>query len=157
MTRLDGARGTGTAFPEARTADDGERDWFDVAVLVENELTGTSARRMTELYQMKSRPLRYHLVRPLGGTSSPAAGSRQEAERLMRKSVERMEALQATVTGVVSAQDPIGALSDVVTTSHSQEVVVVTGRHRVAALLHRDLASQVRARVDLPLVHLVER
>jgi hypothetical protein len=131
--------------------------YFDVAVLVENELTGTSARRMTELYQMKSTPLRYHLVRPVGKASARSADLRQEAERLMQKSVERLEALQVPVTGVVSDHEPIGALLDVVTATRSQEVVVVTGQHRLATLLHRDLASQVHSLVDLPVVHLVER
>ena len=84
-------------------------------------------------------------------------GNRQEAERLMQKSVERMEALQTLVTGVVSDQEPIGALLEVVNTTQSREVVVVTGRHRLATLLHRDLASQVRSLVDLPITHLAER
>ncbi|WP_329001023.1 hypothetical protein OHA18_42150 [Kribbella sp. NBC_00709] len=132
-------------------------NWFDVAVLVENELSGTSARRMTEMYQVKSTPLRYHLVRPLGDASARADGSREEAERLMQKSVERMEALQAPVTGVVSDQEPVGALLEVAARTNSEEVVVVTGRHRLASLLGRDLASQLRSQVDLPLVHLVER
>lgn len=70
---------------------------------------------MTELYPLKSTPLRYHLVRPLGRTSSSVGKDRPEAERQLRNSVERMEALQATVTGVVSDQDPMEALSDVVT------------------------------------------
>lgn len=134
---------------------DEARDWFDVAVLIENELTGSSARRMTELYQIKNSSLRYHLVRPLGDTS--ARESREEAERLMQKSVQRMEALQAPVTGMVSDQESTDALLDVVTATRSQEVVVVTGRHRLATLLHRDLASRVRSQVDLPVVHLVER
>ncbi|MER7243212.1 hypothetical protein [Kribbella sp. NPDC000426] len=131
--------------------------WFDVAVLVENELSGTSARRMIELYQMKNTPLRYHIVRPLGDASTRADGSREEAERLMQKSVERMEALQAPVTGAVSDQQPVDALLELIARTRSEEVVVVTGQHRLATFLHRDLASQVRSRVDLPFVHLVDR
>jgi hypothetical protein len=157
MTRLDNASDGRTVFAHADDAVNDHGGWFDVAVLVENEVTGTSARRMTELYQMKSAPLRYHLVRPLGDAPTHANGNRQEAERLMHKSVERMEALQALVTGVVSDQEPIGALLEVVNTTQSREVVVVTGRHRLATLLHRDLASQVRSLVDLPITHLVER
>ena len=51
---------------------------------------------MTELYQMKSTPLRYHLVRPVGDTSR-SAGSRADAERLIQKSIERLEALQKRI------------------------------------------------------------
>ncbi|MEU4293155.1 hypothetical protein AB0E63_33450 [Kribbella sp. NPDC026596] len=157
MTRLDDASDTRTALQETGSAFGPADGWFDVAVLVENELTGTSARRMTDLYQMKSTPCRYHLVRPLGDVSARTDGARQEAERLMQKSVERMEALQASVSGVVAEQEPIDALLDAITTTHSQEIVVVTRRHRLATLLQRDLASTIRSRVDLPMVHLVER
>lgn len=157
MTRLNEASDRETAFQEVPDTPEPAHGWFDVTVLIENELTGTSARRMTELYQMKSTPLRYHLVRPIGDSSAKPSGFRQEAERLLQQSVERLEALQAPATGVVSDQDPIEALLGVATATRSQEVVVVTGRHRLATLLHRDLASQVRSLVDLPLVHLVER
>jgi len=151
MPRLDKTSG----IQEGAQAPDRTGPWFDVAVLVESELTGTSARRMTELYQMKSTPLRYHLVRPLGDASTRTDDLHQQAERLMLKSVERMEALQVPVTGVVTDQEPVDAVLELVATMQCQEVVVVTGRHRLATILHRDLASQVRSRVDLPLVHLV--
>ncbi|TCC26883.1 hypothetical protein [Kribbella speibonae] len=157
MTRLDDPSDTETMLQEADGAFGPADGWFDVAVLVENELTGTSARRMTELYQMKNTPCRYHLVRPLGEASARTDGTRQEAERLMQKSIERMEALQASVSGVVADQEPVDALLDAITTTRSQEVVVVTRRHRLATLLHRDLASTIRSRVDLPMLHLVER
>ena len=158
MTRLHDASDIGAVLPEtANTADAVDDGSFDIAVLLEHELTGTSARRMTELYQMKSTPCRYHLVRPLGDGSAHSDGARQEAERLVRKSVERMEALQASASGVVADHEPIEALLDAVTTTHSQEIVVVTKPHRLATLLHRDLASKVRSQVDLPMVHLVER
>jgi hypothetical protein len=151
MPRLDNTSG----IQEGAQVPDRTGAWFDVAVLVESELTGTSARRMTELYQMKSTPLRYHLVRPLGDASTRTDDLHQQAERLMLKSVERMEALQVPVTGVVTDQEPVDAVLELVATMQCQEVVVVTGRHRLATILHRDLASQVRSRVDLPLVHLV--
>ncbi|MFG1912490.1 hypothetical protein [Kribbella sp. NPDC048928] len=155
MTRLNET--SGISLAKNSGAPERTDGWFDVAVLVENELSGTAARRMTELYQMKSTPLRYHLVRPLGDSSARSVGFRQEAERLMQRSVERLEALQAPVTGDVSDHEPIGALLDVVASTGSQEIVVVTGRHQLATLLHRDLASQIRSLVNLPLVHLVER
>lgn len=153
MPRLDKTSG----IQEGAQAPSRTGAWFDVAVLVESELTGTSARRMTELYQMKSTPPRYHLVRPLGDTSRRTDDLYQQAERLMLKSVQRMEALQAPVTGVVTDQEPVEAVLDLVATTQCQEVVVVTGRHRLATVLHRDLASQVRSQVNLPLVHLIAR
>ncbi len=109
------------------------------------------------MYQMNSTPIRYHLMRTLGDTTARADGSREEAGRLMQKSVDRMEALQMPVTGSVSEQESVGALLEVIARTHSQEVVLVTRRHRLAPLLHRDVASQVRSRVELPLVHLVEQ
>lgn len=157
MTRLDDTSGSAAVVQETGMASGPAEGWFDVAVLVENELTGTSARRMTELYQMKSTPCRYHLVRSLGDISARTYSTRHEAEHLMQKSVERLEALQASVSGLVAEQEPIDALLAAIGNTHSQEVVVVTGRHRLATLLHRDLASQVRSRVELPMVHLVER
>jgi hypothetical protein len=148
MSRLDGASQQQTASGDVQHANGGA-GWFDVAVLIEHELTGTAARRMVDMYQMKSTPLRYNLVRPLN------ASPRAKADQLLNKSVERMEALGARVTGMVSEQPPVDALSGLVQATRSQEVVVVTHRHRLASLLRRDLASQARARVALPLVHLV--
>ncbi len=124
---------------------------FDVAVLVEREVTGTAARRMVELFQMKTMPLRYNLVR------SRLAAPEIEAEQSMQKSLERLEALGADVTGTVTNQAPVDALSELVQSTRSEEAVVVTDRHRVAEMLHRDLASQARSQLDLPLFHLVNR
>ncbi|TDU83267.1 hypothetical protein EV138_5729 [Kribbella voronezhensis] len=130
---------------------DDQNGWFDVAVLVEREVTGTAARRMVELYQMKSAPLRYNLVR------SRLATPETEADQLMQKSLERLESLGVEVTGTVTDQEPIEALADLVGVTSSEEAVVVTDRHRVAEMFRRDLASQARTRLDLPLFHLVNR
>ena len=75
MTRLDEASDVGAVSRETHDAAHDANGWFDVAVLVENEVSGTSARRMTEFYQMKSTPVRYHLVRPLSDASARAANS----------------------------------------------------------------------------------
>lgn len=149
MARLDETQQT-TRAGSAGDANGGA-GWFDVAVLVEHELTGTSARRLVDMYQMKSTPLRYNLVRPRN------AMGREEADSLIHKSLERLDALGANANGTVSDQRPLDALSGLVAATGSQEVVVVTRRHRLASLLHRDLASQARSRVSLPLVHLVDR
>ncbi len=129
--------------------------WFDVVVLIERELTGRAARRMVELYNMKSTPLRYHLVRPVDQGKSEA--SPEEAKALLEKSLERLYALGATATGRISDLEAVDALTKVAETTQSQEVVVVTGRHRLASFLHRDLASKARERISLPLVHLAEQ
>src|SRR5690348_14980971 len=97
-------------------------EWFDVAVLIEHELTGTAARRMTEMYQMKRIPPRYNLIRPHDSASAA------EAHELLDKSLERLEALQATGTGLVADRPPLDALTDVVDATDSQEVVIVTNR-----------------------------
>ncbi|WP_406054446.1 hypothetical protein [Kribbella sp. NBC_00889] len=143
-----------TPFADATGRD---ADCFDVAVLVEHELTGTAARRIVDMYQMKSEPPRYHVVRPLGEGADRNTEVRAEAEQLVQKSLERLESLRARTSGTVSEQGAIDALSSIIDATHSQEVVVVTRRHRLDALLHRDWASQVRAHFELPIVHLVDR
>lgn len=156
MTQLDRSSQSQRSTRGSGAPDHGSRR-FNVAVLIENEVTGRAARRMVDLYQVKNAPLRYHLVRPLNPGAGQAKASREQAEQLLQKSLERLQALQADVTGAISDQDALDALSSVVDSTQSQEVIVVTGRHRLAELLHRDLASQARSRVDLPLVHLVEQ
>jgi hypothetical protein len=154
MTHLGGAPQPMTPHADAT---DPEADCFDVAVLVEHELTGTAARRIVDMYQMKSEPLRYHVVRPLGDGANQDTNARAEAEQLVQKSLERLEALRARTSGTVSEQGAIEALAGTIDATHSQEVVVVTRRHRLDALLHRDWASQARSHFQLPVVHLVDR
>lgn len=148
MTQFGGA-----SQPHADATDPGA-DCFDVAVLVEHELTGATARRIVDMYQMKREPLRYHVVRPLG--AGPTEDAWEQAKLLLQKSLERLEAMRARTSGTLSEHGPIEALSGVIDATHSQEVVVVTRRHRLDALLHRDWASQARSRFQLPLVRLVD-
>ncbi|MFI7068398.1 hypothetical protein ACIBL3_45945 [Kribbella sp. NPDC050124] len=132
-------------------APDPAAGWLDIAVLVEHELSAMSAQRLLDMYPMRKATLRYNLVR------AATDGQAEAANAMIGESLDRLDALGAHGTGTVSEQTAVDALRQVIEETQSEEVVVVSRRHRLNSLLRRDLASQARARIDLPMVHLVER
>jgi hypothetical protein len=64
--------------------------------------------------------------------------------------------LQAAGLGTAEgelAADPVAATIAAVKRFHGDEVVVITPPHLVEEALHRDWASKLRARLDLPVLH----
>jgi len=64
--------------------------------------------------------------------------------------------LQAAGLGTAEgelATDPVAATAAAVRRFHGDEVVVITPPHLVEEALHRDWASKLRARLDLPVLH----
>ena len=57
-----------------------------------------------------------------------------------------------TAEGEVAA-DPVEATAAAVRRLHADEVVVITPPHLVEEVLHRDWASRLRTRLDLPVLH----
>lgn len=151
MTDLSGAPQPENIDAEKDAWVDGG-DWFDVAVLVEDELSNDAAQRVVSLYQIKSQTVRYHVVRPL----ETAEDTETQAQRMLQQSVERLEDLGGQADGTTSPKPAVDALSDVVAATQSHEAVVVTHRHWLASLLRRDWASQIRASLQLPVIRIVD-
>jgi hypothetical protein len=127
---------------------------FDIAVLVEQEMTDDSARRLVQMYQSRNVPVRFSLVRSLRRSAAQSRAAGEQAELLMQKTVQQLRSLGAKATGVVVNQPPADAVAGLITTTRSHEVVVVARRRALDVLLRQDLVSQVRSRVRLPVSHL---
>jgi hypothetical protein len=157
---------------------------YNVVLLLEDELSPDGAQRVAALNQLKTEPVMYHLLEPAddatngtpttpattGAHTSGQSGPRPVAveddsrdphdrgdagERLQR-SVQRLADLGQRAAGSISKEPAIDALVDLVGATESQEVMILTGRHIVARVLHRDWPSQARQRLDIPVLHLVE-
>ena len=114
---------------------------YDVAVLVEDELSAAGAARVVSLNQLKTEPVMHHLL-----------GSTQDQ---VERGIERLEDLGQQADGSISDQPAIDALVGLVEVTGSQEVMILARRHVLAQLMHRDWPSEARQRLDVPVIHLI--
>jgi hypothetical protein len=77
-----------------------------------------------------------------------------DAGTALAQSVAEFEKRGLTVTGEVTADDPMPALVDEVDRLNAREVVVVTEPHAVEDTFHTDWASKARDVLGLPVLHI---
>lgn len=121
---------------------------YDVAVLAEQPLSALDAAQVTGLHDGLEEPVRYHLLVP-GNEAASTAGA-----ELLRAEGGRHG--HDAVPAPAGSGDPVDALVEVVERTGSVEIIVLTASHPVQETLHRDWASQVRRRLGLPTLHLLE-
>lgn len=121
---------------------------YAVAVLAEQPLSGIDAQQVVGLHVGLDEQVRYHVLVP--GNEDAAAAA---AEALRQAGGER--AAEA-VAEVADSADPVEGLSEVAHRVDAAEVIVLTSSHPVREALHRDWASQVRSKLHLPTLHLLE-
>ncbi len=124
---------------------------YDVAVLAEQPLSAIDATQVTGLHEGLDEPVLYHLLVP-GDAAATTAG----AELLQAQGGRRGHDAVAEPDGDSDPDDPVDALVQVVERTGAVEVIVLTASHPVRETLHRDWASQVRRRLELPTLHLLE-
>lgn len=81
------------------------------------------------------------------------AEARQEAGASLEQTVDALQQAGATVTGTVVDDDPLPALSQAVTNSDADEVIIVTMPHAVEDTFHQDWASRARETLGVPVLH----
>ena len=121
---------------------------YAVAVLAEQPLSAIDAEQVTGLHVGLDENVRYHVLVPGNADATTAAAD-----------VLRRAGLSGTtdaVAEVASSADPVEALTENAQRSDAAEVIVLTSSHPVREALHRDWASQVRSRLHLPTLHLLE-
>ena len=121
---------------------------YAVAVLAEQPLSAIDAEQVAGLHVGLDEPVRYHVLVPGDHDATLAA-----AEQL--RSLGQARSSEA-VAEVVSSADPVAAISEVVERAGAAEVIVLTSSHPLREALHRDWTSQVRSRLHLPTLHLLE-
>ncbi|MFV0252184.1 MAG: hypothetical protein ACK5H2_02495 [Beutenbergiaceae bacterium] len=79
--------------------------------------------------------------------------ARQEAGEALATSIAALTRAGASVTGTVVADDPLSALTQAVTNTEVDEVIVVTRPHAVEDTFHTDWASRARETLGVPVLH----
>ncbi|CAB4686003.1 MAG: hypothetical protein F2663_01440 [Actinobacteria bacterium] len=81
--------------------------------------------------------------------------ARREAERRLRRCIERLELEGITAQGWVGDSNPMQALTDALQITKVDEVLIATHPEGRSNWLERGLVDRARAAVDLPLMHVV--
>lgn len=85
---------------------------------------------------------------------SPEQAER-DAMHAVNSSIELLTAAGVEAKGSVTGSDPVPAAVEAVGRHAADEIIVVTPPHPVEDGLHRDWASRLRDRLELPLLHVI--
>jgi hypothetical protein len=152
---------------------------FTIVALTENELTEHDVDRLSHLHDPQ--PVRVHVLIPLhrqqnrlveviddvalGHLDSALHGSSSE-QSPESDEVHFRAALDASVAALTAAgvqadgalvhdDDTVAATADVAARLGADEVIVIAEPHPVEDTFKRDWASQLRDRLELPVLHVV--
>ncbi len=158
---------------------------YDVAILLEHELTEADAAQVHGLHDEIADQVVYHVLVPLEDAAArieAAMGSLATGEALaspamalndvdleavrteceerskeaLTNSCAHLRARGATAQGQVVAGSVIDALAEKVKEVDARETIVVTSPHVVAEFFHVDWTSQARRKLGVPVLHLLE-
>jgi hypothetical protein len=154
---------------------------YDVALLIERQLTDLDADQIVALHEGLDDTVRYHLLLPVDSSTSILASSMSalgggqivtiaDADVLAEVQHELASAGQAEldasatlltargqqVTTALTEDDPIDALTQLVATTSSSEAIILTEPHVVREFLHLDWTSRAKRKLDVPTLHLLE-
>lgn len=156
---------------------------YDVAVLMEQALSELDARQLVSLHEGLDVQVRYHLLLPADDSASTMAtslgmlggdelalpdphaisdvqttledadtSSLTSSQELVRKAAKP----GTEVTGALTHEDPVRALTTLVSEVGAAEVIILTTPHVLAEFFHTDWASRAERRLDVPTLHLIE-
>ena len=154
---------------------------YDVALLIERQLSDLDADQVVALHEGLDDTVVYHLLLPVDTSASLLASSMSalgggqimtiaDADMIADVQNELSSAGQAEldasaalltsrgqqVTATLTEDDPISALSDLVTKTSSAEAIILTEPHIVREFLHVDWTSRAKRKLDVPTLHLLE-
>ena len=154
---------------------------YDVALLIERQLTDLDADQVVALHEGLDDTVRYHLVLPVDTSASMLASSmsalgggqivtiadadviadvQHELESAGQAELDASAALLAArgqqVTSALTEDDPIDALAELVARTSSSEAIILTEPHVVREFLHLDWTSRAKRKLDVPTLHLLE-
>lgn len=154
---------------------------YDVALLIERALTELDVQQVVSLHEGLDEQVTYHLLLPiddapaamasslgaLGGAdlASPVAAEdaveidaavKEGGQAELDRSLELMSASGQRADGVVTGDDPVHALAELVRTTKAAEAIILTDPHVVSEFFHLDWTSRARRALDVPTLHLLE-
>ena len=154
---------------------------YDVALLIERQLTDLDADQVVALHEGLDDTVRYHLLLPVDTSASMLASSMSalgggqivtiadadviaDVQRELSSagqaeldaSAELLTARGQRVTTALTEDDPIEALTELVAKTSSSEAIILTESHVVREFLHVDWTSRAKRKLDVPTLHLLE-
>jgi hypothetical protein len=154
---------------------------YDVALLIERQLTDLDADQVIALHEGLDEPVTYHLILPVDTSASMLASSMSalgggqimtvtDADVIADVQGELSSAGQAEldasaglltardqeVTATLTEDDPITALFELVAATSAAEVIILTEPHVVRDFLHIDWTSRAKRKLKVPTLHLLE-
>jgi len=154
---------------------------YDVALLIERQLTDLDADQVVALHEGLDDTVRYHLLLPVDTSASMLASSmsalgggqivtiadadviadvQNELSSAGQAELEASASLLTTrgqqVTTALTENDPIDALGELVARTSSSEAIILTESHVVREFLHLDWTSRAKRKLDVPTLHLLE-
>jgi hypothetical protein len=154
---------------------------YDVALLIERQLTDLDADQVVALHEGLDDTVRYHLLLPVDTSASMLASSMSAlgggqivtiadadviadvqrelssaGQAELEASAELLTARGQQVTTALTEDDPIEALTELVAKTSSSEAIILTESHVVREFLHLDWTSRAKRKLDVPTLHLLE-
>ena len=154
---------------------------YDVALLIERQLSALDADQIVALHEGLDEPVSYHILLPVESSTAvlssslSALGAGQfmpptepdvlaEVQREIKTagqaeleaSATLLRARTKNVTQQLTEDDPILALAELVKTTSSAEAIILTESHIVSEFFHLDWTSRARRKLDVPTLHLLE-
>ena len=153
---------------------------FDVSLLIERQLNDLDADQVIALHEGLDDTVRYHLLLPVDSSSAMLVSSmgslggqvvpitdpstidevQDSIDRVGQSELDASAALLAErgqqVTATITEGDPVEALVELVKSTASSEVIILTEPHVVKEFLQIDWTSRAQRKLDVPSVHLLE-
>ncbi len=140
--------------------DNDHRSVRRILVVANETLDGDSIHQALADRHLEAGALQAFVVAPalnsrLRHWASDVDSARREAERRLRRCIERIELAGIEAQGWVGDSNPMQALADALQITRVDEVLIATHPEGRSNWLERGLVDRARAAVDLPLTHVV--
>jgi len=153
---------------------------YDVALLVERALNRLDVDQIVSLHEGLEDEVRYHVLLPVESSASLMAASMgaiggqmmpltepslidEVQDEIVRSGQDELDATAALfterdqqITTQLTEDDPVEALAELVTSTGSSEVIILTQSHVVQEFFHVDWTSRAKRKLDVPTLHLLE-
>lgn len=154
---------------------------YTVALLVERALNELDADQLVALHEGLEEPVTYQLVLPVessttalsrslgslgSGEIAPTVGADvvlDAADEIRRQGVEELAHSAGllrergqTVVEVLTEDEPVRALTEVVRETGAAEAIILTEPHMVKEFFGLDWSARAKRRLDVPTLHLLE-
>ncbi|KAA1376102.1 hypothetical protein [Aeromicrobium fastidiosum] len=153
---------------------------FDVSLLIERQLNDLDADQVIALHEGLDDTVRYHLLLPVDSSSAMLVSSmgslggqvvpitdpttidevQDSIDSVGQSELDASAALLTErgqqVTATITEGDPVEALVELVKSTASSEVIILTEPHVVKEFLQIDWTSRAQRKLDVPSVHLLE-